>query len=638
MKLWERLAALLDPSATEPAATFTLSDRGRQPPEEVQETQRRLREVGQATGALGTRVERYLDALAQARASAPAGNRATRSLENIGDLSPSLNENLERLRQLFRAPDNADLIIREIQVATHPPLRAAVIFLEGMSNKEIINTHILQPLMLLAHLDHHLTGPLTAPITTGQTEPQESQAGAGEGNPDPAGDPRQARGPYRRPLDLILQRLLPGNQAEVKPDMKGVVEGILYGDTAIFVDGSDRAIVMETKGFPVRSVSTPQQELAIRGPLDAFTEAFRVNIALIRKRVKDPRLVTEMLTAGQLSKTYSAVMYVDGVANPKLVKEVKRRIESLRVDYVGESGILEQLVEDRPFSLFPQSLATERPDRAAAYLTEGHVVVLVDNSPFALVVPVTFWSQLQTSEDYYVRWPFGTLLRWLRFGALAVAILAGGLYVAAVNYHQEMLPTELMLSIAARREVVPMPAGVELLFMEGAFELIREAGIRIPSVIGPTIGIVGALILGQALVAAQIASPVVIIITALSGLASFAIPNYSTAWGFRALRFIFIFLALALGLCGIAVGLFAVLLHLASLRSFGVPYLSPVAPQVRSAPDVFGRGPIFDMEFRPRTVRPVDSRRQAAVSRPWDPNTPRGLKTEEGPERPQGDE
>ncbi|MFO7173809.1 MAG: spore germination protein [Bacillota bacterium] len=629
---WERLAALLDPAATEPPAAFTLGDRGEQPPEELEETRRRLREVQETARALGTRVDRYLAALGQSGGS--PGEKGAEAYQGIGDLSPSLAENLERLKQRFRAPDNADLIIREIQVATRPPVRAAVVFLEGMAEKGVINSHILEPLMLLAHLDHHLEGPGDPSPTADPGRASAPMTGEGAGKPSgggpkagqPPGGGNGAGGPPDSPLQAILERLLPGNQTEVKPALDSVIDSLLYGDTAIFVDGCTRAITVETKGFPVRSVSTPQQEMVTRGPLDAFTESFRMNIGLVRRRIRDPRLVTEILQVGTLGRTYVAVLYVDGVVNPKLVKEVKRRIASLRVDYVGSSGALEQLVEDRPLSLFPQTLSTERPDRVAAYLAEGHVAALMDNSPFALVLPATFWSQLQTSEDYDVRWPFGSVLRWLRFAALATAVLTGGLYIAAVNFHHDMIPTELMLFIAARREQVPLPAGLELLFMEIAFELIREAGVRIPSVIGPTIGIVGALIMGQALVSAQLASPVVIIITALSGLASFAIPNYSTSFGLRTLRFAFIALALALGIYGIAVGLFAVGLHLAGLRSFGVPYLSPLAPRVRHAPDVAQRGPLYDMEFRPRSIRPVDSRRQAPVARPWDPKVPRWLR------------
>lgn len=529
-------------------------------------------------------VRRRIGQFLAAQSDLDAGDTA--ALQRVGDLEPSLDANLQRLKTMLRAPDNGDLIIRRFRLGVHPRVEAAVVFMDGLAKNDVINEHVLKPIMLLAHLDHHLRTPVR-----------------------------------RHPplLDLVLERILPLNQAEVKPDMTGVLDAILYGDTALFIDGVDQVVVVETKGFPARNVSEPRQEMVIRGPLDAFTETLRFNTALIRKRLKDPRLITEFLRVGTLSKTYVAVMYVDGVVNPKLPAEVKRRIDSLKLDFVGESGMLEQLIEDRPFALFPQTVATERPDRAVAYLTEGHVLVMVDHSPFALVAPATWWSLFQTAEDYYIRWPYGTLLRWLRTLAVTISLLAGGLYIAAVNFHHEMIPTELMLSMAANREVVPFPSVLELLAMELAFELVREAGVRIPSVIGPTIGIVGALILGQALAEAGLVTPVVIIITATSGLASFAIPNYSTAYGLRLLRFVFIGLAAVMGLLGVAGGIFALVLHLAGMRSFGVPFLAPVAPTQRRAPDVFTRSPIFTMEERPRTTRPVDPQRQPPVVRRWEP-------------------
>lgn len=589
MALWQRLSALLDPAATATPQEFTLGDRGERPPEELGEVRRRLREAGEETRAAVRRLDRLIQALEKARRS---GSFA--ALDSVGDLSASLDENLSRLRTLFQAPDNMDVKFREIAIGVHPPVRAAVVYMDGLADSTRINESVLKPLMLLSHLEHDLRAP--------------GRAAGGSGDGSRQGQDLVA---------LVLQRLLPGNQAEEKDSMAGVLDGILYGDTAILIDGAPRAIVVETKGFPLRSVSSPKQEMVIRGPLDAFNESVRMNIAMIRRRIRDPRLTTEMIPVGRVSRTYVAILYIAGVVNPKLPVEVKRRIASLNVDFIASDGVLEQFIEDRPFALFPQTLSTERPDRAAAYLSEGHVVILADNSPFALVAPITWWSLMQTSEDYTIRWPYGSLLRTLRIVALALAVLTGGVYVAIVNFHQEMLPTELLLAIAASRERVPFPAALELLFMEFFFELVREAGVRIPSVIGPTIGIVGALILGQALVAARIASPVVIIITAVSGLASFAIPNYTTAWGIRVLRFVFVFLGMTLGLYGIALGILGLVLHLAGLRSFGIPYLSPVAPQRAGAEDTLRREPMFFMEIRPPYLRPVDPRRQPEVARQW---------------------
>lgn len=611
MGVWQRVSALLDPSTTAAPREFTLGDRDRRPPEELAEVRRRLRETGESARAAVRRIDRLLGALRQ---TGQGGDLAP--LGEVGDLAASLDENLACLRAFFRAPDNIDVKFREILLGLHPPVRAAVLYIDGLVDSARIHMAVLEPLMLLAHLDHDLRPPQPAgdPGPGAQDQAGTPPAGGQDGR---TGTRPNGPEPWRPLLERVLFRLLPGNQVEEKPTIEGVIDGILSGDTVILLDGVPRAIVVETKGFPVRSVTTPKQEMVIRGPLDAFNESIRMNIALIRRRIKDPRLVTEMIPVGRISRTFVAVMYISGVVNPKLPGEIKRRVASLDLDYVGTEGILEQFVEDRPFALFPQTLSTERPDRAAAYLAEGHAVILADNSPFALVVPVTWWSLMQTAEDYYIRWPYGSLLRSLRVIALFLSVLTGGIYIATVNFHQEMFPTELLLAIAATRERVPFPAALELLFMEFFFELVREAGVRIPSVIGPTIGIVGALILGQALVAARIASPVVIIITAISGLASFAIPNYSTAWGVRVLRFVFIFLGMTLGLYGIALGIFGVTLHLAALRSFGVPYLSPVAPFRAGAGDTLRREPLFYMERRPRHVRPMDPWRQPEVSRRW---------------------
>lgn len=603
MNFRQRLGALMDPAAAEPSEVFSLGDRGEQPAAERQGTSRVLREVKTETAALGRRIESFLAARSEAEA-----RESPKPLERVGDLSPRVDENLERLRVLFRAPVNRDLIVREIQIGTHPPLRCALVYLEGMTNRDTIHTAILTPLMLYTHLDHHLE------------KPPEQQA--------PADDPVQ----------VVLKRLLPSNQADPKYLMKDLVQGILYGDTALFIEGAEAAILCETKGFPLRSVSEPKQEQAVRGAHDGFNESFRTNVALVRKRLKHPRFVTEVVQAGEVTNTYVGICYLDGIAAPKLVAEVKRRVEKLQIDYVGEAGILEQMIEDRPFSLFPQTLATERPDRVAGYLSEGAVALFVDNSPVALVVPVTWWGLLQTAEDYHLRWPVGTFLRWVRMFGIILSVSFGAFYVAAVNYHHEMIPTELMLSIAASREQVPFPAAVELLAMEFAFELVKEAGSRIPSIIGPTVGIVGGLILGQAAVAAKLFSPIVVIITAITGLAASAVPNYATGFGLRILRFAFIGLATLLGLYGLALGAFLLVVHLAGLRSFGVPYLSPVAPRRRPVPDALVRPPLFQMEFRPRHLRPQDQRRQQEPARAWDPTLPENLGTGHGDRQEPGDD
>ncbi|MGE5532214.1 MAG: spore germination protein, partial [Bacteroidota bacterium] len=513
------------------------------------------------------------------------------AVEQAGDLSDSLDENTQRLKKIFRLPENKDLIIRDLVIATQPPTRAVVAFMEGITDKVVINEHILKPLMLLSHLDHHLDGEGEAGKTTFS-------------------------------IDTVIDRLLPGHQTSEKHDFASLSESLLAGDTVLFCEGARTAVAIETKSPPARSVSPPQNERVIQGPQDAFVEPFRVNVALVRRRLKDPRVITDILTVGTVSQNYVALMYIDGIVSPKLVAEVRRRIEAINVDIVNGTGILEQYIEDSPSSLMPGTLTTERPDRVAAYLTEGNVAIFVDNSPFALICPVTFWTMMQTAEDYYLRYPLGTFIRYIRLGALLLTILLPALYIAVVNYHQEMIPTELMLFIASSRENVPLPTVLELIVMDIAFELIRESGTRIPGIIGPTMGLVAALVLGQAAVEAKLISPLIILIVAITGLASFAIPNYMMGFGIRAWRFLLLIGAAILGFYGTAAAAFLLVLYLSGLRSFGVPYLSGLAPLRPLTADVVSRSPLFKMEMRPAYTRPLDRRRQKEVVRGWDPLAP----------------
>ncbi|HLN62633.1 MAG TPA: spore germination protein [Symbiobacteriaceae bacterium] len=580
MNLWQIVKRWLDPAAGTPEELFSLGDRGEKP--DAEERGARLLADAQirAEGVLT-----HIDSLLEAQ---PQGKEA---LDKAGDLSDKLDENVARLKKLFRMPENKDLIIREILVATQPPTRAVACFMEGLSDKMVINGHILEPLMLVSHLDHHIDG--------------EGESGKTEFS-----------------LQTVLQRLLPGHQTAEKPDMAAISESLLAGDTVLFFEGARAAISVETKAPPGRSVSDAKQEQVVQGAKDAFVEAWRVNVALVRRRLKDPRVVTEILTVGEVSRNYVGMMYIDGIVTPKLVAEVKRRVEAISVDVMNSSGVLEQFIEDSPRSLFPGALTTERPDRTAAYLAEGNVALLVDNTPYALIAPITFWSLLQTPEDYYLRWPFGAFIRYLRLFALLVATITPALYLSVVNYHHEMIPTELMLFIAASRESVPLPAIAELLVMDLVFEMIRESGVRIPNVIGPTIGLVSSLVLGQAAVEAKLISPLVIMIVAVTGLASFAIPNYLTSFAIRSLRFLLLFCAMFMGFYGVAIGVFVIVIYLSGMRSFGVPYLSPVAPLRPLTADALTRGPIYRMESRPRYTRPLNEDRQKEIIRTWDPAAP----------------
>ncbi len=493
-------------------------------------------------------------------------------------VSGHLDQDVAYLKRVFHVPKNNDVVFREFSIGIDNPVRAIAIYIDGMTDKAIQNDSVLQPLMLLSRL----------------------RLDAQEGNLE----------------DVVRERLLPGNQVEIFELMRATIDGVLNGDTVILIEGVDKALVMETKGWEHRNVGKPEVEMVVRGPHEAFNETFRVNTALIRKAFHSPDLVTEIFKVGNKDRINCGIMYLDGVVNQDLVQEAKRRIEMLETDYVGTSGILEQFIEDKTYALAPQVLSTERPDRVINHIIEGKVAVLMDGSPHVLVFPMNLFGILQSAEDAYLRWPYGSLLRMLRLVGVFLATFLPGIYVAVNAYHHEMIPTDLLMAIAGAREQVPFPTIVEVLIMEISFELIREAGIRVPGVIGPTLGIVGALILGQAAVAAKVVSPILIVIVAVTAIGSFTVPNYTLAFSIRAVRFVYIVLGGLFGFFGIVLGFFIHLNHLSSLKSFGVPFLSPLGVKAEGG-DVIWRKPIWQQEERPGSIAPRKIKSQPPISRRW---------------------
>jgi len=356
--------------------------------------------------------------------------------------------------------------------------------------------------------------------------------------------------------------------------------------------------------------------MVLRGPQEAFTEALRVNTALIRRRLRTNQLKFEEKTLGRFTQTQISIVYLEGVANDNIIAEVHRRLDNLKdVDSILDASCIEQYIEDAPFSIFPQMQYTERPDKVAASLLEGRIALIIDGSPEVLLLPLMFVQLLQSPEDYYNRIAPGTFMRWIRYMGLLIAITFPSLYVAITSYHPEMLPLNLLLSIAAAREGVPFPAFVEALIMELAFELLREASIRLPGAIGNTIGIVGALVIGDAAVSAHLVAPQMVIVVAITAIGSFTVPSMEASYPIRLLRFPLMLLAAAFGLYGVMLGLLAILVHLVHLRSFGFPYLEPLAPlKLNELRDVFFRAPRWQMMLRPQFREPAVQTARAAGS------------------------
>lgn len=353
------------------------------------------------------------------------------------------------------------------------------------------------------------------------------------------------------------------------------VNGLFTGDPVLFVEGCEKAVKIPDKGYPAMGVGEADSEKVIRGSNEGFSDAVKQNAALIRKRIRSPYVKVKECNAGVRSHTKVYLMYMEGIVYPNLIEEVEKRLDSFVIDGVLDSGVIEQLTEEKWYSPFPQFQTTERPDRAAMAILEGRVIVMSDNSPVALILPTDYNSFIKTSDDYYNRWEIASFGRILRYLASFFAMTLPGLYLAVVNFHTQILPTTLLLSFAEARIGVPFPAVVEVLIMEISFELLREAGVRLPGAMGNTIGIVGGLIIGQAAVEANLVSPIVVIVVSFTALCSFAIPNEEFATAFRILKFGFILLCAWLGYFGLLFGLMGVLIHLAHLKSFGIPYLMP---------------------------------------------------------------
>lgn len=352
---------------------------------------------------------------------------------------------------------------------------------------------------------------------------------------------------------------------------------LVSGNTILLME-SDEALALSTANIKGRAIEEPTTQTVIRGPRDGFTENLRTNTALIRKRIRDPRLCCEQRQIGQVTQTEVAVMYIKGIVNTSVLDEVNQRLKEIHMDGVLESGNIEEWIQDKQFTPFPTLFNSERPDVASAALLEGRVVIVVDGTPFTLIAPVVFSQFFQAAEDYYQRADIAFFLRVLRSVCFLIALLFPAMYIAITTFHQEMLPTQLLASLAAQREGVPFPALVEAIIMEVTFEILREAGVRLPRPVGQAVSIVGALVIGQSAVEAGIVSAAMVIVVAITAIASFANPSFNMAISIRILRFIFMLVAATFGLYGITLGLITLVLHLCSISSFGIPYMTPFAP------------------------------------------------------------
>ncbi|WP_236035199.1 spore germination protein [Alkalihalobacterium elongatum] len=495
-----------------------------------------------------------------------------------------LKENIEEINTMMG--NSSDLIIRDFIRTREPLVKGAVIYLKGIVDEKLVSDFIVKAL---------IEEPIDSDI-----QPERSMESL---------------------LQFIESQILTVANIKFADDWDSIIHDLLSGMTILFIDGANRALVGGTVGGEKRSVEEPTSEITIRGPKDGFTETISTNIALIRRRLRSPHLRVEMLQVGTVSQTDVAIVYLEGIANEKIVKEVRDRLNRIEIDEILSSGNIEELIQDHNFTIFPTVFNTERPDIVANTISDGRVTIIVDGTPFVLIVPTSFSQFFKAAEDYYQRYDLSTLIRILRYVAFTLAMLGPSIYIALITFHQDLIPTTLVISLAAQREGIPFPAFIEAFIMEATFEILREAGVRMPRAIGQAVSIVGALVIGQAAVQAGIVSAAMVIVVAGTAIASFTTPAYNLAVAGRILRFVMMVFAATMGLYGIMIGLIMLVAHLSSLRSFGVPYLAPFAPlNLEDQKDGLFRFPLWASRKRPSLISQKRTVRMKQGMKPAPPN------------------
>ncbi len=467
--------------------------------------------------------------------------------------------------------ESSDVVIRRFYIGGDVGADAVIVFIDGLTNSKIINDNVIRPLIL--------------GIKHGEEELERESI-----------------------ISHIEKTMITVNDIKEVGCISDALDGALAGDVVLFVDGTDKAIIMSSKGWEKRSISEPLNEAVVRGPRESFIENMRTNTALIRRKIKSSALTFEMMVIGRKTRTNVSIAYINGVAKPELIEEVKKRLKGIKTDSILETGYIEQFIEDSPGSIFATCGFTEKPDVAAAKILEGRIAIIVDGTPFVLTAPFILVESFQAAEDYYFRPYFATLMRLIRLIGFLITILAPAVYVAVTTYHQELIPTSLLITFAQAREGVPFPAFVESLIMIVTFEILREAGLRLPRPVGQALSIVGALVIGESAVSAGIIGAPMVIVVAITAVSGFLVPAQNDAA--VVLRYILLILSATFGGFGITLGLLGALVHMSALESFGYPFLSPTVPfDLEDSKDAIIRAPLWMMISRPKGMA-VDEQRK----------------------------
>lgn len=467
---------------------------------------------------------------------------------------------------------NSDVIFRDIVIRNNPHLKVTLVYVDGLINQDSVSDYVLKPLMQQVEFDNCHT--------------------------------------QQEAVNLIINGNVYFTTAKKRDNITKVLDDILTGSAALIFDSIKMAATFEAKGFQTRSITEPTGENVIKGAKDSFVETIRINTASCRRKIKSPNLVIEETIVGKQSKTSVAIVYMKNIADKELVQEVKKRLESIEIDRALTSGYIESFIVDNKNSVFPQVLFTERPDKFGTCIADGRVGIIIDGLPVTFIIPATLVMFLQAPEDYAQQYIISSIIRYIRFTAMFVTLLLPGFYVSITTFHLEMIPTELAISIAASREGVPFPMAIEVFIMLAAFELLIEAGLRLPKPIGQTISIVGAIVVGQSAVQAKLLSPATVVIIALTAIASFTMPNQDFSNAVRLWRFILFIFGSLIGMFGLTTGLIFLIFHWSQMETFGVPYLTPfVTQENKQLQDTLFRLPLSSMKYRPKELKTINKRR-----------------------------
>ena len=506
-------------------------------------------------------------------------DNTTSSTSNSTKLSSTLSSNLNYLKSIYKSLISSDINIKEFKIPIkNKTIDAALFFIDGITNMEHINNFILKPLLLKNSIS---MTPVQNPIKK-QTI-SESILTVKKFNLE----------------NYIYESLIP--EANIKKENKfsEIIKFINQGFTLLLIDSLDISFLIETKGINQRSISPPLTEPIIKGAHQGFVENLRTNTSLLRKIINNENLIIENISIGEITKTDISICYMSNITNDSLISEIKNRLNNIAIDYIIYPNNLENLIIDHPSSIFPQTSSSERPDKTAFNILNGKVAILINGIPYAIIVPTLFADFLVAAEDNNLNFFYSNFLKIIRIFSVFFALYLPGLYIAITSFHQELIPTELLFAIINARKLIPFPVIFEILIMEFSFELLGEASVRVSSSFSTTVGIIGALILGDAAVSANIVSPILIIIVAFTGISSFAIPDYNFKYSIRILRFLFIILAFISGFLGIAVGSFILFVYISSLSSFGVNYIFPEVQKQFKEKINYYKKPIWKINKRP---------------------------------------